>query len=646
MMFNKQNAEHLFEMYGFNQTLKNDETIKRTAKAFNSNEYTVANGPKGRNRLNSGILRNQFILLLDSLNGKSLTDYQFTGVSLLHNDQYVLVHQNPEKELWEVYQGNSPNNPQKIYDNITLQSFFDSLKDKDVAQNKELESSEKRSLIFPLRDENEFTAGLSEDQIIQKIAECLKEEYDLYKNTRLSFFGFKYGNIIGKLNRAVSKIVMEAQKLDESINKSAIENVRYGLRIFKNALHEGCIGKASVSEKQEQTPFFSDLDDFQLGEEMNYRQFNFSPIQKIYYGVPGCGKSRKIKEKLTEENADEEMQVIRCVFHPEYTNADFVGQIFPVAKEGKGVEYKFKAGPFAEILRRAYLNPDKKFFLVIEEINRGNAAAIFGEMFQLLDRIKPGEKDQNGFTAGWSSYSILNDDVNDYIRNIEAFQKFAHSGCQKANHPKEMMDGDGNPVDSAEPNGEKFLDLASATSYSSLELSLQGFSNPQAFRESTGIRLPPNLSIYATMNASDQNVFTLDNAFRRRFDSELVKNSLDGDEHKAQRETKIEGANITWGTFWKRINELILEKHSSMTSSEDKRLGAYFIMGEEKKDGDNTCREIPKKLFGEKVLEYLWNDAFKYKRKEVFQEDCKSVESLIEKFEKDGFSGVFKNLNF
>lgn len=340
----------------------------------------------------------------------------------------------------------------------------------------------------------------------------------------------------------------------------------------------------------------------------NYSACSLTPTQLIYYGVPGCGKSKKITDlleaaKLHGDITDEETQVARVVFHPEYTNAEFVGQVMPVVKPGEGVNYDFVAGPFTRILARAYANPTKPYYLIIEEINRGNAAAIFGEIFQLLDRHKKGESDSvggNTYTAGWSKYFVDHEDVNGIIR-------------------KEI----------------------SKTQYDSEE------EKPTInFTENTAIRLPPNLSIYATMNTSDQNVFTLDNAFKRRFDSELIKNSLDGEDHKVQRETKIEGTNVTWGKFWESINDLILEKHSSMTSSEDKRLGAYFIVGEEKTADGVTYREISKKLFGEKVLEYLWDDAFKYKRKDVFTEDCKSVESLIEKFTSGGFSAVFKNLQF
>lgn len=334
----------------------------------------------------------------------------------------------------------------------------------------------------------------------------------------------------------------------------------------------------------------------------------FIPTQIIYYGVPGCGKSKKITDLLEAakqkgEITDEEIQVARVVFHPEYTNADFVGQVMPVVKPGEGVNYDFVAGPFSRILARAYANPAKPYFLIIEEINRGNAASIFGKIFQLLDRHKKGESDSvggNTYTMGWSKYFVDDVDVNGIIR------KEISNTLYEKEEDKPII----------------------------------------KFTENTAIRIPPNFSIYATMNTSDQNVFTLDNAFKRRFDFELVKNSLEGESHRAQRETKIEGTYVTWGVFWERINELILERHSSMTSFEDKRLGAYFIVGEEKSGEGGTYREISKKLFGEKVLEYLWDDVFKYKRKEVFQENCKSVESLMENFEKDGFRAVFKSLDF
>lgn len=446
-MFRKSDAETLFGQYGFNQKQKNDETIFNTAKAFESNEYIGSS----RNRLNSGILRNQFLLLLDSLNGVPLSNQTFSGVSQLRSDQYVLIHQNPDSELWEVYQGDSPNNPRKIYNSITLQSFFDSIQEK------------------------EETATI------------------------------------------------------RSADSNLVER---------------------------------------------------PPAQTIYYGVPGCGKSNKIRDLL--KNVPEKNK-IRVVFHPEYTNAEFIGQILPVTNGG--IRYEFTPGPFTQIIKRAYLNPNEHFYLVVEEINRGNAAAIFGDTFQLLDRLKAGETDSlgndpanaavNTFTEGWSQYFVQNDDVNAYIR------------------------GDENSIQ---------------------------IGNIR-FDSNTAIRLPPNLSILATMNTSDQNVFTLDNAFQRRFDMELVRNEFDLNKPSVnvQHDAKIANTDIKWGQFWEWINKKIISTLKGLSSTEDKRLGVWFVSNENGK--------IEEKVFAEKVLKYLWDDVFKFKRPQVFAEGIDTLEKLINFFE-------------
>lgn len=316
--------------------------------------------------------------------------------------------------------------------------------------------------------------------------------------------------------------------------------------------------------------------------------------QIIYYGVPGCGKSNKIREQL--KNVPEKNKV-RVVFHPEYTNAEFIGQILP--KVNGHVTYEFNPGPFTQIIKRAYLNPNKHFYLVIEEINRGNAAAIFGDTFQLLDRLKAGETDSlgndsanaavNTFTEGWSQYFVQNDDVNAYIRGNE-------NSIQIGNI---------------------------------------------RFDSNTAIRLPPNLSILATMNTSDQNVFTLDNAFQRRFDMELVRNEFDLDKPSVnvQYNAKIADTNIKWGQFWEWINKKIVSTLKGLSSTEDKRLGVWFV--------SNVCGVINEKVFAEKVLKYLWDDVFKFKRSKVFVEEIDTLEKLIAAFEKpeQGKSrfAVFKN---
>nr|WP_297342284.1 AAA family ATPase [uncultured Fibrobacter sp.] len=304
------------------------------------------------------------------------------------------------------------------------------------------------------------------------------------------------------------------------------------------------------------------------------------PKQIIYYGVPGCGKSNKIREKL--KNVPEKNKV-RVVFHPEYTNAEFIGQILP--KVNGHVTYEFTPGPFTQIIKRAYLNPNEQFYLVIEEINRGNAAAIFGDTFQLLDRLKTGETDSlgndpanaaaNTFTEGWSQYFVQNDDVNAYIRGTE-------NSIQIGNI---------------------------------------------RFDSNTAIRLPPNLSILATMNTSDQNVFTLDNAFQRRFDMELVRNEFDLTKPavKTQYEAEIDDTGIQWGKFWGWINAKITATLKGLSSTEDKRLGVWFV--------SNVGGIIDDKVFAEKVLKFLWDDVFKFKRPQIFADGIDTLEKLINFFE-------------
>lgn len=304
------------------------------------------------------------------------------------------------------------------------------------------------------------------------------------------------------------------------------------------------------------------------------------PSQIIYYGVPGCGKSNKIREQL--KNVPEKNKV-RVVFHPEYTNAEFIGQILP--KVNGHVTYEFTPGPFTQIIKRAYLNPNEQFYLVIEEINRGNAAAIFGDTFQLLDRLKAGETDSlgndpanaavNTFTEGWSQYFVQNDDINAYIREKE---------------------------DSIQIGNIRF-------------------------DSNTAIRLPPNLSILATMNTSDQNVFTLDNAFQRRFDMELVRNEFDLTQPavNAQYEAEIDDTGIKWGKFWGWINAKITATLKGLSSTEDKRLGVWFV--------SNVNGIIDDKIFAEKVLKFLWDDVFKFKRPQVFKAEIDTLEKLINFFE-------------
>ena len=271
----------------------------------------------------------------------------------------------------------------------------------------------------------------------------------------------------------------------------------------------------------------------------------------LLYGVPGVGKSHEIQTKY----CDDPERMERVVFHPDYTYSDFVGQILPKVENGK-LKYEFTAGPFTTLLAKAWNNPGKEYYLVIEEINRGNAPAIFGEIFQLLDRKTEDSHRYDPSEYGESEYSITNSDI--------------------------------------------------ATAV---------FGDPEE-----KIRIPSNMWILATMNTADQNVFTLDTAFQRRWKLHHMKNDVMSAGHS---KAKIEGSEIEWGTFASVINEMVTDYSLEMMSSEDKRLGAYFV----KKN------ELSEEEFPEKVLKYLWDAAFKMKKDAVFDDKFKSLETIIETYE-------------
>ncbi|MBS3874091.1 MAG: AAA family ATPase [Dethiobacter sp.] len=295
----------------------------------------------------------------------------------------------------------------------------------------------------------------------------------------------------------------------------------------------------------------------------------------LLYGVPGSGKSHTIGEQY----CNDESRMERLVFHPDYTYSDFVGQILPNVTEGN-VSYEFTEGPFTRLLKKAYDNPDKEYFLIIEEINRGNAPAIFGEVFQLLDRDDDGN----------SEYGISNAEI------------------------ARIVYGD----------------------------------------ESRKVRIPSNMSIIGTMNTSDQNVFTLDTAFQRRWNMRMIENDLN---KVTYADEKILDTDVTWRRFNTVMNEIILKKNVRVTSSEDKRLGAFFVRESDLRfdlrENDPNADSDEKRLailqnsrFPEKVLKYLWDDAFKFSREDVFEtSQYISLEDIVRKFrasQNNGRFAVFK----
>ena len=341
------------------------------------------------------------------------------------------------------------------------------------------------------------------------------------------------------------------------------------------------------------------------------------PLQQITYGAPGTGKSHGIKKETAGKS------VIRTTFHPDSDYSTFVGAYKPVMEETdvrvvpvvlnngasfdqnngtlkeKRISYKFVKQAFL----KAYLGAWKKYaeagesaepqFLVIEEINRGNCAQIFGDLFQLLDR-----NDENDF----STYPI--DADTDLQKEIEkAF--------------KEEKDGESeNPYKLS-----KNIDVEGVVEdYTSN----YGASLSKDIQEGRVLLLPPNLYIWATMNTSDQSLFPIDSAFKRRWAWDYVK-ITDG-----KKGWTIQGADYSCD-WWKFIQE-INNKIATATSSDDKKLGYYFC----KAKNNTTC--IDEKLFVSKVIFYLWNDVFKDNDNSIFKVTESSGEPSFDDFyqEKNG----------
>lgn len=355
-------------------------------------------------------------------------------------------------------------------------------------------------------------------------------------------------------------------------------------------------------------------------------------LQQIYYGAPGTGKSHKIKDDADVKAADEKNLVFRTTFHPDSDYSTFVGcykpttsksgirgqqpildydslvdkfkeylnipnvnitkacTLFgfdyhdsiiriqengrkvmdlvndayksntsydsvvrggmacyeqnPIQENGSKITYEFVPQAFTNAYVKAW-NTDENVYLVIEEINRGNCAQIFGDLFQLLDR-------KNGV----SEYPIEADtDLQNYLQN-------ALVDTTRTDIPDEVK------------SGKKLM-------------------------------LPSNLYIWATMNTSDQSLFPIDSAFKRRWEWKYIKIKEGKDENGNKLDWKVDvkmdesGTLLPWWDFIKKINEIV----ASMTSSADKQLGYFFCCA---KDG-----VIDEETFVSKVIFYLWNDVFK-----------------------------------
>jgi hypothetical protein len=322
------------------------------------------------------------------------------------------------------------------------------------------------------------------------------------------------------------------------INEDVLNNYIDRLLILKNY----------NNDVKKFVPQTEDYDDIEGEEGMN----------KIFYGAPGTGKSFKI-DKIIESLDSNYFE--RITFHPEYDNATFVGGYKPISEENeKGeeiIKYKFIPQAFTNIYERAWKDKNHQYYLVIEEINRGNCAEIFGDIFQLLDRT--------------SKYTVSpSKELKAHL--VKVFEN--------ENHP--------------------------------------GIKN--------GLKLPTNLTIYATMNTSDQSLFPMDSAFKRRWDWQYVPicyeliDEFSNPNESSNFEIDIEdGFKYSWIKFIKKVNLEYIKENPSLGM--DKCIGNYFIK-------PNIGNTITLKPFINKVVFYLWNDVFKDEKNEVF-EDKSSYEDFF-----------------
>ncbi len=313
-------------------------------------------------------------------------------------------------------------------------------------------------------------------------------------------------------------------------------------------------------------------------ENSNESKFNMKTYQqKILFGSPGTGKSYQIDKHIIpyELLIDVEKMpanVIKTVFHPEYTYGDFVGKLMPITVGGN-VQYKFYEGHFLKALSQAYKNiiaaqendsEIEKVALVIDEINRGNSAAIFGTIFQLLDRNPD----------GWSSYEVS---VNEIIFNrlFELCDLKEHSIVQKKIKTYKFGDEE----------------IEATTLQKKLNCHF----------ENRTIKIPPNLSILASMNTSDSSIYYMDSAFKRRWEWEFI----DVDSNTVSTDGVAFPNRDEWKVFVGKLNTFIKSNHKSIRGIEDKQIGHFFI----------TDDVIQKSSIQNKLMFFLWDSVFNRDKK-------------------------------
>lgn len=345
---------------------------------------------------------------------------------------------------------------------------------------------------------------------------------------------------------------------DDEQRKDANGNARYYSEKYIIAENEYFVSSEWRPDREDaRKPLIDWI--FALMQEIKFNtgyQSEF-PRNRILFGAPGTGKSFTLnheKDDLLTDGGEYE----RVTFHPDYSYANFVGTYKPVpCKDSDGkdaITYSYVPGPFmrtyVKALQNSRTDAPKPFLLVIEEINRANVAAVFGDVFQLLDRG--------------------DDEVSEYpIQASEDIKKYL---------AEELG---GNPDDYAE------------------------------------IRIPDNMFIWATMNSADQGVFPMDTAFKRRWDFTYL--GIDDSEAGIVGKKVVLGQGdyrrvVEWNALRKAINNELL----TYKVNEDKLMGPYFISKKNLPEGEMIDPAVFTRIFKNKVIMYLFDDAAKQKRITLF----------------------------
>lgn len=385
-----------------------------------------------------------------------------------------------------------------------------------------------------------------------------------YKNTRK----------VRWLKKNISRSVLSSD-LHNSLNTAMSI---WSMNDYKSAVSDLLRGVYRKDDDGEEAEEIMELK-FETGLTSEYKR------NRILFGAPGTGKSYTLNKQKTELlGADNEIDYERVTFHPDYSYANFVGTYKPVPtidSDGKdAITYEYVPGPFMRVLvnalKSAMTDNPKPYLLIIEEINRANVAAVFGDVFQLLDR-----NDDN-----YSEYPI------------EATEDMKRFLSQELNLPETCFDK---------------------------------------------IRIPDNMFMWATMNSADQGVFPMDTAFKRRWDFTYI--GINDNDENLNGKTVVLGSKSKQKVEWNALRKAINDFLAKQKINEDKQLGPYFISKKISipENGNEIDSEQFAKVFKNKVIMYLFEDAAKQRRTSIFSgcfDNSNRYSEICKEFDEKGI-GIF-----